>query len=54
MRRLAVNTMLESGLVEPARLRELFEAITAQLYRYPALDERSFRAALERALGRRG
>ena len=45
-----VRAMLAGGLVKPAKLRELFEAIVPQLYRYPALDERSLRVALDDAL----
>ncbi len=41
-----VSMMLESGLVERARLRELFDAIEPQLYRYPAIDPATFRAAV--------
>lgn len=42
--------MLRDGLVEPARLRELFESIVPEIYRYPALDVASFRRALDEAL----
>ncbi len=45
-----VRAMLAARLVDPARLRTLFEAVVPQLYRYPALDERSLRAALDEAL----
>jgi hypothetical protein len=45
-----VREMFAGGLVKPAKLRELFEAVVPQLYRYPALDERSLRAALDDAL----
>lgn len=45
-----VAELLSRGLVEPERLRELFAAIEPQLYRYPAIDPGSFRAALEEAL----
>lgn len=45
--RLDVRAMVESGLVEPARLLQLFEAIEDRLYRYPALDPPSFRRAVE-------
>jgi hypothetical protein len=38
-----VGKMIESGLVQPARLRELFEAIAPELYRYPAIDPSVFR-----------
>jgi hypothetical protein len=42
-----VTAMVERGLVDPPRLRELFEEIRPELYRFPALDEASFRAAVE-------
>jgi hypothetical protein len=45
-----VRTMIARGLVEPARLRELYDAIEPQLYRYPAIDPPAFRAKLEAAL----
>lgn len=45
-----VSEMLRRGLVERTRLRELFDAIESQLYRYPSLDPRSFREALEATL----
>lgn len=45
-----VREMMRRGHVEKARLRELFEAIEPSLYRYPAVDARSFRRALESAL----
>jgi hypothetical protein len=44
------RAFLEAGLVEPGRLRELFEAIEPELYRYPALDPETFRRAVERFL----
>jgi hypothetical protein len=46
-----VQAMLERGLVEPARTLELFEEIEPELFRFPALDPRSFRSRVERALG---
>lgn len=42
--------MIESGLVKPQRLRELFEAIEPELYRYPAIDPVSFRQAVVQQL----
>jgi hypothetical protein len=45
-----VQAMLKTGLVEPAKLRELFEQIVDRLYRYPAVDPPSLRRALEAAL----
>lgn len=44
------RAFLEAGLVEPFRLRELFEAIEPELYRYPALDPETFRRAVEQFL----
>ena len=46
-----VASMLATGLVEPARLRELFAGIETELYRYPAVDPRSLKRALDEALG---
>ena len=37
----------EAGLVDSARLMQLFVAIESQLYRYPAVDPASFRRAVE-------
>lgn len=48
-----VAAMLERGLVAAPRLRELFERIVPQLYRYPAIDPKTFRGALDAALGGR-
>jgi hypothetical protein len=42
-----VHQFLDRGLVEQPRLRELFEAIQPQLYKYPAVDPPSFRKRLE-------
>jgi len=47
-----VAEMLARGLVEPGRLRALFEAILPRLDRYPAIDPASFRNALAEALSR--
>jgi hypothetical protein len=38
-----VTSMMASGLVEAIRLRELYEAIEPELYRYPAIDPAAFR-----------
>jgi len=43
--------MIEAGYVDPGRLRELFDQIEDQLYRFPAVDPAGLRAKLERALG---
>jgi hypothetical protein len=45
-----VRKMLESGLVETARLRALFEQIQPGLVRYPAIEPTKFRRALEDSL----
>lgn len=45
-----VREMAKRGLVEPARLLELFDRIAPELYRYPAVDPPSFRRAVERAV----
>jgi len=44
-----VRAMMETGLVEGGRLLELFSRIEPNLYRYPALDPRTFRSAVEAA-----
>lgn len=41
-----VKRMIDSGLVNPMRLRELFEAIEPELFRYPAIDPATFRRAV--------
>jgi hypothetical protein len=48
-----VLTMLRTGLVDDAGLRAGFDAIIPELYRYPAVDLASFRAALEDLLASR-
>jgi hypothetical protein len=47
-----VQTMLDRGLVDPERLRELFDEIEPLLFRYPAIHVEGFRAKLDRALSR--
>ena len=44
-----VAAMQRLGLIEPTRLLELFAEIEPELYRFPAIDPPSFRAALEKA-----
>jgi len=45
---LALNArMVGSGGVEPRRLLELFEGIEAELFRFPAVDPPTLRAAVE-------
>jgi hypothetical protein len=45
-----VAEMLGRGLVQPERLRELFESIRPRLHRYPAVDPASFEKRLDEAL----
>jgi hypothetical protein len=45
-----VARMMESGLVEQAKLRELYEAIEPELYRYPAIEPAAFRRKVAAAL----
>ena len=47
-----VDAIVRDGLVEPKRLLALFVEAEPQLYRYPALDPRSLRAAVERLAAR--
>jgi hypothetical protein len=42
-----VREMTRRGLVHPVRLLELLSAIEPDLYRFPAVDRRSFRRAVE-------
>jgi len=42
------RAMISSGLVEPARLLDLFSRIEDELYRFPAVDPASLRERLER------
>jgi hypothetical protein len=48
-----VRAMMETGLVAGGRLLELFSRIEPNLYRYPALDPRTFRSAVEAMAGSR-
>lgn len=45
-----VEQMLRRALIEPLQLKRLFEAIYPELYRYPAIDPRAFRAGIEKAI----
>jgi hypothetical protein len=42
-----VREMIARRLVEPRRLRELFETLQSRLYRFPAVDPPSFRKRLD-------
>ena len=46
-----VRSMLAAGLVQPARLRELYDAIRPDLYRYPAIDPAAFDGKVEAIAG---
>ena len=48
-----VRELLARGLVEPGRLRELFDATEPRLDRHPAIDPPSFRRRLEEMLAER-
>jgi len=48
-----VRSMVDSGQVDPAKLRELFEAIEPDLYRFPAVDPSRLRKAVESLEGKR-
>jgi len=45
-----VRAMIERGLVSRDELRLRFEQIEPELFRYPAIDPKAFRKALEEAL----
>ena len=45
-----VASMRASGLIEPERLGELFDAIEPSLFRYPAIDPAAFRQRVEAAI----
>ncbi len=42
-----VRALIDRGLVEPVALRRVFDEIRPQLYRFPAVDERAFAAAVD-------
>lgn len=46
-----VAEMMERGLVERGRLREFFERIEPELFRYPAIDAMSFRRRVRETAG---
>ena len=45
-----VARFFQSGLINPAKLLELFSSIENQLHRYPQIDRQSFRHAVEQAV----
>jgi hypothetical protein len=42
--------MIDRSLIEPTRLLDYFSRIEDQLYKYPAIDAKSFRRAVEEFL----
>jgi hypothetical protein len=47
-----VGAMVRDGLVDPKRLVELFDEVEPSLYRYPAVDPNSLRAAVTQLASR--
>ena len=45
-----VHALIQRGLVDRRRALEYFQRIEPELYRYPAIDPRSFRRAVEESL----
>jgi len=45
-----VKEMFRRALIEPTQLKNLFEAIVPQLYRYPAIDPPAYRRAVEKMI----
>jgi hypothetical protein len=45
-----VEQMFRRAYIEPVQLKNLFETIVPQLYRYPAIDPPAFRRALEKMI----
>lgn len=46
-----VQAMIRMGLVDPYRALEYFKRIEPELYRFPAIDPRSFRQEVEEVFG---
>lgn len=47
-----IDSMIRDGLVEPKRLGDLFAEVESSLYRYPAVDPATLRAAVSRIASR--
>ena len=47
---LDVRHMIEQGLIEPSHLLELFARIEPEIYKYPAVNAMTFRAAVDEFL----
>ena len=45
-----LRAMIDGGLVEPPRLRRLFDQVRDQLYKFPAIDPSGLELKLDRAL----
>lgn len=45
-----VRTMFEKGFIDGAKVLDLFEKIEPELYRYPAINPKSFSLAVRRAV----
>jgi hypothetical protein len=45
-----VREMIDRGLIEPSRLLELFTRVEDKLYKYPAIDAKSLRQAVEQVV----
>lgn len=45
-----VDNLINNGLVEPDPLLEMFSRIEGELHRYPELDPKTFRAAVEKVV----
>jgi hypothetical protein len=45
-----VEQMFRCAFIEPIQLKNLFEAIVPQLYRYPAIDPPAYRRAVEKMI----
>lgn len=46
-----VESMVDAGVLDPVQLRDLHEQIAGELFRFPAVDPPSLRAAVERLVG---
>jgi hypothetical protein len=47
-----VMKMHTLGLIEPGKIQELFDAIEPELFRFPAIDPRAYRRAVEATIRR--
>jgi len=52
--RIDVDAMLKDGLIEPRRLRELYDSIESELIRFPSLEPASLRESIEEWIKRSG